>query len=133
MNKLSPLHLYTMNFNQLFTDQEVPSSIAGFTVNCFSSRKLFHVMCMIFVCFTVLCPCSVLCCLRRMPLHSTEYRSGEALQMCPCSYVWSTETLSTIRHWLASPVKVEVKLKRKEKEELQLNASVYINRNTAVK
>ena len=35
----------------------------------------------VFLCFIILCLCSLLCCLRKRLLHSANHRSGDALQL----------------------------------------------------
>ena len=45
-----------------------------------------------FLCFTDIYPCTVLYCLHRRLLYSTDHRSRNALQLCPCSYKWYIET-----------------------------------------
>ena len=63
----------------LHTDQEISGSIPDSNMECFSSGELFHSMS-----FTVVCPFSVLCCLRRRSLHFNDHRSGKTLELCPC-------------------------------------------------
>ena len=68
--------------SSLLIDQEVPGSFPGsenYSVICTDWVFLFH----------VLCPCSVLFCLRRRSTHSADHRLGEALQLCSCSFMWS--------------------------------------------
>ena len=72
-------------------DQEVPSSIASSVMGFFSDGELFHGVYGLDA-SAFQCPLSIFC-----PLLPSEvaHRSGEALQLCPCSYMWSTETLKT--------------------------------------
>ena len=77
----------------LHTDQDVTGSIPGSTSRVFSNGELFHGMYGLSVSvFQCPLPCSVMYCLQWMPQHSTDHKSGYALQLCPCAYMWSRET-----------------------------------------
>ena len=74
------------------TDQEIPVSIPGSIVG-FSlvdnSSTIFTDW--RFLCFIILCLCSLLCCLRRMPLYSADY-SRRGPKIVSIFYIWSLET-----------------------------------------
>ena len=66
----------------------------------FSLVKNYSKICSntVFLCFFVLFPCSVLCYFPRRPLHFANHRTIDALQSCPCPYMWSTEaSIPTLR------------------------------------
>ena len=65
-------------------DQEVPGLIPGFALRFFSSADLFYDMYGLDV--TVFQGSFFF-----YPVFSPDYRKGNALQLCPCSYVWSIE------------------------------------------
>ena len=73
----------------LSSDQAVPGSIPCSAMRFFSSGELFHVYTnwLSQYRFSMFCPCRW-----KRPLHSANHRSGEALQLCACSNVWSIES-----------------------------------------
>ena len=75
------------------TDQEVPDSIPGYAMAFFLGEN-YSTVCKdwVFLRFIEFCLCSVLCCIRRRALYSPGKKSGQALQLDPCSFVWSIET-----------------------------------------
>ena len=77
------------NWASLSTGQEVQGSIPGSAIG-FSIGEMipWYVRTAVSV---SQCPLSMFCSVLSLEesLHSGEHRSVEALQLCPCSYLWS--------------------------------------------
>ena len=80
----------------LSTDQDVSISFSHSAMGFFLWWRIISRMYKLGVpVFNVVCTCSVLCRLRKRHLQYADHRSGEALYLCSCSYMWSKATYST--------------------------------------
>ena len=79
------------------SDQEVPGVIPSSAIDFFPLMENNSTVCAdsIYFCFSVICPCSVLCCFGRGSCSLVIKGQGRNLQMCTCSYTWSIEAKTT--------------------------------------